>query len=69
MGLGGTIVTSGPVVSTDKGDYVPGETVQIRGAGLPSGIPITARVIRPDGVRDSASATADAQATSASAMG
>jgi hypothetical protein len=59
VGLGGAIVTSGPVVTTDKGDYLPGEAVEISAAGFPSWAALWVQVTRPNGVTDSTSASSD----------
>jgi hypothetical protein len=58
IGLGALIVTGGPFVGTDKGDYLPGQTVRIQGAGLASGADLNLRVERPDGVIDAFSVSA-----------
>jgi hypothetical protein len=38
-----------PTVTTDKQDYIPGDTVQISGSGFAANAEVTVRVTRPDG--------------------
>src|SRR5213593_4362056 len=44
------------VISTDKADYSPGETVQISGTGFSPGLSVSVSVTRPTGVVDNCSA-------------
>ena len=54
---------SGPTVSTDKRDYTPGETVQIRGSDFAATAELTVRVTRPDAAVDSAAITTEGDGT------